>query len=335
MLAPIAWRTPPKHYGPWERVASLLTEALVKKGVDVTLFATSDSITSARLDAVCSRGYEEDQEIDPKVWECLHIANCFEKASRFDLIHNNFDFLPLSYSGLVTPPVVTTIHGFSSPRILPVYRRYDNISHYVSISNADRDPELTYEATVYHGIDLENFTFCSTPDDYLLFFGRFHWDKGAGAAIKIAHKAGRRLLMAGVIQDESYYESQVKPFVDGKNVEYLGSVGPKDRDTLLRNAAALLHPINFAEPFGLSVVEAMACGTPTIAFSKGSMPELITDSTDGFLVNSVDEAVEAVKKLDSIDRTACRHTAETRFTVEIMAENYLRVYEKVLAKYKN
>ncbi len=334
MLAPIAWRTPPNHYGPWERVTSLLTEALVKQGIDVTLFATGDSETSAKLDTVCARGYEEDSSIDPKVWECLHIANCFEKAGNFHLIHNNFDFLPLSYSGLVSTPVLTTIHGFSSKRILPVYKKYNTTSHYVSISNADRSPELTYEATVYHGIDLQNFTFCDSPDDYLLFFGRFHWDKGPGTAIEIARKAGRRLLMAGVIQDENYFESQVKPHIDGTNVKFLGSVGPRDRDNLLRKASALLHPINFEEPFGLSIVEAMACGTPTIAYRKGSMPELITDGVDGFLVANVDQGVEAVEKIQAIDRNACRHTAETRFSVETMAANYIRVYEQVLGNEK-
>lgn len=330
MLSPIAWRTPPRHYGPWESVTSLLTEELVTLGAEVTLFATADSRTAARLEAVCARGYEEDSGIDPKVWECLHIANCFEKANKFDIIHNQFDFLPLSYCGLTDTPVVTTIHGFSSPRILPAYSRYGGKAAYVSISNADRVPGLDYVATVYHGIDTENFTFRASPHDYLVFFGRIHRDKGAREAIQIARRVGMRLIMAGIVQDQDYFERHVKPHLDGALVEYVGSAGPEKRDQLLGGARALLHPINFDEPFGLSVVEAMACGTPTIAMRRGSMPELITDGVDGLLVDTVDQAVEAIDKIESLDRRQCRRTAEQRFTANRMARDYLEVYRKVV-----
>ncbi|HXG33524.1 MAG TPA: glycosyltransferase family 4 protein [Bryobacteraceae bacterium] len=332
MLAPIAWRTPPRHYGPWEQVVSLLTEGLVRRGVDVTLFATADSVTSARLVAVCPRGYEEDPELDAKVWECLHISEVFERAHEFDLIHNHFDFLPLTYSALVSTPVVTTIHGFSSPKILPVYRKYDGRVFYVSISDADRAPDLTYIATVYHGIDLSMFTFREQPEDYLLFFGRIHPDKGTAEAIEIARRAGKRLLMAGIIQDRGYWEREVAPHVDGDRVQYLGSAGPQLRDRLLGGALALLHPIRFAEPFGLSVVEAMACGTPVIAFRRGSMPELLRDGETGFLVSGVEEAAEAVKRIPSLDRRRCRREAEGRFSSERMVEDYLRVYRKILGQ---
>lgn len=332
MLAPIAWRTPPRHYGPWEQVVSLLTEGLVRRGVDVTLFATADSVTSARLVAVCPRGYEEDPELDAKVWECLHISEVFERAHEFDLIHNHFDFLPLTYSALVSTPVVTTIHGFSSPKILPVYRKYDRRVFYVSISDADRAPDLTYIATVYHGIDLSMFTFREQPEDYLLFFGRIHPDKGTREAIEIARRASKRLLMAGIIQDRGYWEREVAPHVDGDRVQYLGSAGPQLRDRLLGGALALLHPIRFAEPFGLSVVEAMACGTPVIAFRRGSMPELLRDGETGFLVSGVEEAVEAVKRIPSLDRRRCRREAEERFSSERMVEDYLRVYRKILGQ---
>ena len=178
MLAPIAWRTPPRHYGPWERVVSLLTEGLVARGVDVTLFATADSETSGRIHAIVPRPYEEDKSLIPKVWESLHISEVFERAEDFDLIHNHFDFLPLTYSSLVKRPVLTTIHGFSSEKILPVYKKYDEKSYYVAISDSDRSPELTYSATIYHGIDLEAFTFNPLGGEYLLFFGRIHPDKG-------------------------------------------------------------------------------------------------------------------------------------------------------------
>lgn len=330
MLAPIAWRTPPRHYGPWEQVVSLLTEGLVRRGVEVTLFATADSVTSARLVAVCPRGYEEDPELDAKVWECLHISEVFERAPEFDLIHNHFDFLPLTYSALVATPVVTTIHGFSSPKILPVYRKYDRRVFYVSISDADRAPDLTYIATVYHGIDLRMFTFREHPEDYLLFFGRIHPDKGTAEAIEIARRAGKRLLMAGIIQDRAYWEREVAPHVDGDRVQYLGSAGPQLRDRLLGGALALLHPIRFAEPFGLAVVEAMACGTPVIAFPRGSMPELIRDGETGFLVPGVEQAVEAVRRIPSLDRRRCRREAEERFSSERMVEDYLRVYRRIL-----
>ncbi|MCS6951715.1 MAG: glycosyltransferase family 4 protein [Bryobacterales bacterium] len=330
MLAPIAWRTPPRHYGPWEQVVSLLTEGLVRRGVDVTLFATADSITSARLVAVCPRGYEEDPELDAKVWECLHISAVFERAREFDLIHNHFDFLPLTYSGLVSTPVLTTIHGFSSPKILPVYRKYNRRAYYVSISHADRAPDLSYVATVYHGIDLSRFTFREQPEDYLLFFGRIHPDKGTREAIEIARRAGRRLLIAGIIQDRAYWEREVAPWVDGERVQYLGSAGPELRDRLLGGAWALLHPIRFAEPFGLSVVEAMACGTPVIAFPRGSMPELIRDGETGFLVADVDAAVEAVARIPSLKRRRCRQEAEERFSSERMVDDYLRVYREIL-----
>jgi len=309
MLSPVAWRTPPKSYGPWERVVSLITEGLVRAGVDVTLFATGDSTTRGRLHAVAPKGYEEDPDILPKVWECLHISEVFEQADQFDLIHNHFDFLPLTYSRLVSTPMVTTIHGFSSPKILPVYRKYNSTSFYVSISNADRAPDLDYAATVYHGIDIENFTFRTRPaGDYLLFFGRIHPDKGTREAIQIARRAGRRLVLAGIIQDQDYYERYVRPYLNEPGVEFIGSVGPDRRNEVLGNALALLHPIHFAEPFGLSVVESMACGTPVIAFPKGSMPELIEDGRDGFLVSGVGQAVQAVERIEEIDRRHCRKT---------------------------
>ncbi|MGI6308015.1 MAG: glycosyltransferase family 4 protein [Dethiobacteria bacterium] len=330
MLGPIAWRTPPRHYGPWERVTSLLTEGLVESGVDVTLFATADSLTKGKLRAVCPRGYEEDRSLDPKVWECLHIAEIFESAVDFDLIHNNFDFLPLSYSGLVNTPVVTTIHGFSSPRILPVYRKYNERTFYVSISDADRSPELNYIATVYHGIDLENFTFRPEPGEYLLFFGRIHHDKGAREAIEIARRTNMKLILAGIIQDNTYYEQEVKPFLDGKKITYIGSVGPEERNKILGEAYALLHPINFNEPFGLSVVESMACGTPVIAFPRGSMPEIIEDGVNGLLVSDLDEASSAVKKINLLDRQQCRQIVEKRFSKERMVQDYLNVYRRIL-----
>ena len=331
MLSPIAWRTPPLHYGPWESVVSVLTEGLVRRGVEVTLFATKDSLTKAELIGVCQSGYEEDQSIDPKVWECLHISEVFEHAQEFDLIHNHFDFLPLTYAALVQTPVLATIHGFSSPEILPVYEKYNGKVHYVSISDADRSERLDYVGTIHHGIELEKFDFNPNPDDYLLFFGRIHPDKGTKDAIEIAKRSGRRLIIAGIIQDQDYFEAHVKPRIDDNQVQYIGSVGSVERNRVLRQAYAMLHLIHFDEPFGLSVVESMACGTPVIAFNRGSMPELITPGANGFLVHNVDGAVEALAKIESVERAACRRTVEERFSVERMVSEYLSVYSEILS----
>ncbi len=330
MISPIAWRTPPHHYGPWEQVVSLLTEGLFNSGINVTLFATADSITKAKLHAVCPKGYEEDPEILPKVWECLHISEVFEDAHDFDIIHNHFDFLPLTYSKLIKTPLLTTIHGFSSPKILPVFKKYNPSSYYVSISDSDRDPELDYIATIHHGIDLEKFTFNRTPQEYLLFFGRIHTDKGTYEAIQIAKKCNRKLIIAGIIQDKDYFNEKVKPYLNDDDICYVGSARPEKRDRLLGNAYALLHPINFAEPFGLSVVESLACGTPVIANNKGSMPEIIRHGKDGFLVNSIEEAVQAVNKIARLNRANCRKRVEECFTAQRMVADYIKVYQRIL-----
>jgi glycosyltransferase involved in cell wall biosynthesis len=330
MISPVAWRTPPRHYGPWEQVTSLITEGLVKHGHDVTLFATQDSVTSGRLHATVPVGYEEDLTVNRRVAECLHISEVFEHAGEFDLIHNNFDFLPLAYARLVKTPLLTTIHGFSSPSIVPVYKKYDSVSHYVSISNADRHPDLTYSATVYHGIDPAQFSFSAEPGAYLLFFGRIHNDKGTHEALQIARRAGLKLIIAGIIQDQAYFAEKVEPYIDGTAVEFVGSADPVARNKLMSGALALLHPIQFNEPFGLTMIEAAACGTPVIAFRRGSMPELIVDGVTGFLVTSVDEAAAAVPKVRDLDRQAARRHVEERFTVERMIEGYIQVYQQIV-----
>jgi glycosyltransferase involved in cell wall biosynthesis/quercetin dioxygenase-like cupin family protein len=330
MLSPIAWRTPPRNYGPWENIVSLLTEGLVDRGIDVTLFATADSQTRGRLVRVCAKGYEEDPEILPKVWECLHISEVFERGEQFDLIHNHFDYLPLTYMGMTTTPVVTTIHGFSSPKILPVYKKYNNKSFYVAISEADKCPVLDYIATIHHGIDLRRFTFRPNHEEYLLFFGRIHHEKGTRECIEVAKQTGMKLILAGIIQDQGYFDAEVRPHLDDDCIIYVGSAGPEKRDELLGGAYALLHPINFDEPFGLSVVEAMACGTPVIAVKRGSMPEIVADGITGFLVSDSSEMVDAVAKIKHLDRFRCRQWVEERFSADRMVEEYIRVYEKVV-----
>lgn len=330
VLAPVAWRTPPRHYGPWEQMASNLTEGLVKSGLEVTLFATGDSLTSGKLDAVISAGYEENRDQDAKVVECLHISNLMEKAGSFDLIHNHYDFLPLTYTGLIETPMVTTIHGFSSEKIIPVYQKYNSRGHYVSISDANRHPALKYLKTVYNGIDPSGFEFNAVPEDYLLFFGRIHPDKGTAEAIQIAIQSNKRLIIAGIVQDQGYFNSHVAPFLNG-DIEFVGAAGPEQRNQLLKQASALLHPINFEEPFGLSVAEAMICGTPVIAFNRGSMQELIKDQETGFLVSDQEGAVEAVKKLNTIHRKTCRDWALSQFSQEKMVKDYISLYHHILA----
>lgn len=328
LLGPIAWRTPPRHYGPWELVTGLLADGLAQRGVDVTLFATLDSTTLARLDGICERPYEEDEEIDGRVWEALHVAHALERSAEFDLIHNHLDWLPLAFSGLAQAPMVTTIHGFSSPRILPAFLRSQ--SAFVSISDADRAPELEYVATVHHGVDTTALPFSAGASEALVCFGRIHPDKGTAEAIEIPRRAERPLVLCGPVQDRRYFAEEVEPHVDGDKVRYLGSVGREERAEVLGASSCLLHPIAFDEPFGLAVVEAMLCGTPVVAYPRGSMAELIEDGVTGVLAHGVDSAVAGVKRAVGFDRAACRQTAERRFSVDRMVDDYLDVYGGVL-----
>jgi glycosyltransferase involved in cell wall biosynthesis len=332
ILSPITWRTPPLKYGPWEQVASNIAEGLVEKGFEVTLFATGNSITQGELSSVCEHSCAEDSNIDTKVAECLHISHLMEQANNFDIIHNNFDFLPLTYSRLIKTPMVTTIHGFSSPKIIPVYKKYNDTSHFVSISNSDRNHELTYDATVYNGINIDEFIFNREPEDYLLFFGRIHPEKGTYEAIEIANKSKRKLIISGLVQDEEYFKQKIQPYINNDDILYVGNSGPTERLKLLSQACALLHPISFPEPFGLSVVEAMACGTPVIAFNLGSMPELIIHEKTGFLVSNTEEAIEAVKNVSSINRSKCTEWASSMFSRQKMIEGYLKVYKTILSR---
>jgi glycosyltransferase involved in cell wall biosynthesis len=329
MLAPIAWRTPPRQYGPWELVTSLLTEALVARGVDVTLFATLDSVTAARLDGVVPAAYSEDPSIDAKVWEYRHLSHLFAQADAFDLIHNQADFPAHAFAPLVDTPMVTTIHGFSSDRILPMYAPYQDRVHYVAISDADRHPALRYAATIHHGIPVQEFPFDADGAEGLLFFGRIHPDKGARHAIAAARASGRTLDLYGIVQDSGYHEREILPHLDDR-IRYHGAVGGAERLRALGQAHALLHLIDFDEPFGLSVVEAMACGTPVIANRRGSMAELIEDGVTGYLVDTPEQAVAAIARVGEIDRATCRRRVEARFGVERMADEYIALYRRIL-----
>ncbi|MBN2137423.1 MAG: glycosyltransferase family 4 protein [Sedimentisphaerales bacterium] len=334
VLSPIAWRTPPRAYGAWETVAGNITEGLVSRGwKNVTLFATKDSQTAANLVGWIERGYEEDKNQIPAVSTCLHISKAMELAADFDLIHNNFDYLPLTYSRLVETPMLTTIHGFSDPDILRVYRDHKD-SYFVSISDSDRDPQLPYLATVYNGIDLTNLTFSDKPGDSLVFLGRIHPDKGTHLAIEVAKKARRNLIIAGIIQDERYFDTLIKPHIDDSSVRFIGPVNPPQRDALLKQASAVLHLNTIPERFGLVMAEAMAAGVPVIAMDLGSCREVIADKQTGYLVNSVAQAVRAVAKIDRIDRAQCRRRVEQKFTIDKMVEAYEKVYAEIFRRQK-
>ena len=330
ILSSVAWRTPPLDYGPWERVASLLTEGLIARGEDVTLFATADSVTAGALKSVLPHGYASDPSMDGRVWEAMHIGHALERSGDFDIVHNHLDWLPLAFAGSWEAPLVTTIHGFSGPDILPAYARA--VSNYVSISDSDRSAELDYLATVHHGIDLSEFEATTEAGDDLVVLGRIHPDKGTADAIEIARLAGRRLIICGPVVDSRYFAEQVEPFLDDERVVHLGSIGPAERSRVLGASAVLLHPIRFAEPFGLAVIEAMACGTPVVAYRRGAMPELVDEGVTGFTVLDADSAVDAVGRAAALDRAAVRAVAERRFSVERMTDEYLAIYRRLLVR---
>jgi len=332
ILAPVAWRTPPRAYGAWETVASNITEGLVARGwKNITLFATKESVTKAKLIGWIERGYEEDKTQIPKVSECLHISKVMQRADEFDLIHNNFDYLPLTYLPFIKTPMLTTIHGFSDPDILRVYHDHKD-TYYVSISDSDRNKDLPYLATVYNGIDLSNLTFRETPGDKLVWLGRIHLDKGTHLAIEVAKRCDMDLLIAGIIQDQEYFDNLIKPHINDSSIQYIGPVNPTARDALLKEAYAVIHLNTIPERFGLVLAEAMAAGVPVIAMDLGSCREVIADGKTGYLVNNVDEAVEAVKKIDKIDRKKCRQHVEENFTIDCMVRGYEKVYEEIFRR---
>src|ERR1700723_1474767 len=327
ILAPIAWRTPPRQYGAWETVDSNVTEGLIARGWDVTLFASGDSVTRGHLHAVLDRGYEEDSTIDSKVAEYLHISEAFEHAAEFDLIHSHYDFMALSYTRLVKTPVLTTIHGFSSPRIMPVYHKYRD-GYFVSISDSDRAPGLNYLATVYNGIDLALYPLRKTVGEDLIFIGRIHPDKGVHLAIETARQSGRRLLIAGILQDASYFGDKIEPHLDDQ-IRYLGPVGVEEKNALFAHAYALLHLNTIPERFGLVLAEANAAGVPVIAMDLGSCREVIEQGVSGFLVTDVSGAVTALEQVAAIDHSACRRRVEEKFSIATMVEAYERVYARI------
>jgi len=331
VLGPISWPTPPPGYGPWEQIAYSIAAGMSARGLDVTLFATGNSRAPVKISAVVPVGLEEDRGLDADVYSALHIGKLFERAGEFDLIHNNFDWKPLTYAlATAAPAMITTIHGFSSPPILAAYYAAAARSFYCSISNADRDPGLAYLATTYNGIDPEQWTFRAQPGEDLVFLARFHPEKGAHLAIAIAKKAGVRLKMAAIPQDDAYFKELVEPHIDGDQIQFLGHVKGAARDELLGTALALVHMTTRPERFGLTMIEAMACGTPVLGADLGSIPEIVVDGKTGFLCRDVDDAAARVPHLHELSRHACRRHVETTFSTERMIDRYCAAYAEAL-----
>jgi glycosyltransferase involved in cell wall biosynthesis len=331
ILGAISWPTPPPGYGPWEQVAYNIARGLTTRGLDVTLFATANSRSPGRLAAVVPVGLNEDRALNADVCSELHIASCFARAREFDLIHNNFDWKPLLYALAVPgPPLVTTVHGFSSPPILGAYYAGAARSFYCSISDADRDPGLAYLATTYNGIDPGEWTFRDRAGDYLLFLGRFHPEKGAHLALEVARKSGLRVKLAGIPHDETYFRELIEPHVDGDAVQFLGPVSGRARDDLVGGALALVHMTTRPERFGLTLIEAMACGTPVLGARMGSIPEIVVDGVTGFLCDDVADAVTKVPQLAMLSRRACRDHVEATFSIERMVDRYAVAYVEAL-----
>lgn len=331
ILASVAWRVPPRHYGGWETIAHVLAEGLTAKEHDVTLFATADSHTSARLESVVPRPLEEDRDLPSRVYETLHIAHAYERSANLDILHNNIGVFGTVLSRLSPVPVVTTLHGSAAEedsRI--VYQRYRE-QPYVSISDAERTlaPELNYVATVYNGIRTDGLPEPTEPDDYLLFVGRLSPDKGAHHAVRVAQITGRRLLISGIVpqSNRAYYETEIAPHVDGKRITFIGPCDPDTRNSLMNRAYAFLHLIEYREAFGLTMAEAMARGCPVIAFRRGSVPEVVRDGETGYIVDTIEEAVDAVDRVPRLNRRKCSQWARKWFSAGQMVDGYERVYE--------
>lgn len=335
-IAPLYERVPPLLYGGTERVVSYLTEELVAQGHEVTLFASGDSLTKARLVPCSERSLRLDQQvIDPLAHHFVMLEEVFARAHEFDVLHFHIDYLhyPISLRQKSLRHV-TTVHGLlDMPDLQPLYKKFRSVP-LVSISNAQREPIAwaNWLGTVYHGLPLDLYAASEQPGDYLVFLGRVSPEKRLDRAIEIANRTGRALKVAAKVDnaDRKYFEKRIRPLLDDPLVEWIGEVGEEDKQQLLSNAYALLFPIDWPEPFGLVLVEAMACGTPSIAYRGGSVPELVEDGVSGFVVDDVEEAVTAVEKARSIDRAACRRRFEERFSAPRMTADYLKIYETLL-----
>ncbi len=337
-IAPLWERVPPPTYGGTELVVSLLTEELVRRGHEVTLFASGDSITSATLESVHSQALRLDPNVrEAPIYEMLQLSQVYERAKDFDIIHSHMGCAALPYCSLVKTPTIHTMHGIFTPDNEKMFR-HARRQPFVSISNSQREPRLGLNciATVYNGIATSTYDFYPKPSDppYLAFLGRLSPEKGTHLAVEIAKRTGWTLKLAGKIDavDVEYYETEIKPHIDGEQIQYLGEANHVQKNVLLGNAVATLFPITWREPFGLVMVESMAAGTPVIAMELGSTAEVIEHGKVGFLCHSLEECIEALANIDSIDRRACRSHVESKFSVRQMTDGYEAAYRLAISE---
>ncbi len=337
-VAPLSESVPPKRYGGTERIVSYLTEELVRQGHDVTLFASGDSATRARLVAACRRSLRlNDRCIDWMAHHVLMLEQVFQRAHEFDVVHFHIDYLHFPLSRRASVPHVTTLHGrLDLPDLVPLYEQFRDMP-VLSISNAQREPLpwANWQATIYHGLPEDLFRFRPKPGSYLAFLGRISPEKRVDRAIEIAKRAGIPLKVAAKVDpvDKDYFEREIEPVLRDSAVEYVGEISDGEKDEFLGNAYALLFPIDWPEPFGLVMIEAMACGTPVIAYDGGAVSEVIEEGRTGFIVKGLEDAAEAVRRVPELSRACCREAFEKRFTAARMASNYLQVYQRVIRRH--
>ncbi|PYK12903.1 MAG: glycosyl transferase [Verrucomicrobia bacterium] len=334
-VAPLIESVPPKHYGGTERIVSYLTEELVRRGEDVTLFASGDSVTNARLIAPFRRSVRKNDRCkDPMARELVLIDHVVEHAHEFDVIHFHTGYFHFAVSRYLTLPHVTTLHGrLDIPDLVPVFERFRDVP-VISISNAQRAPiaSANWHTTIYHGLPADLFRFYPDRGDYLAFLGRISPEKGVVRAIDIAKRVDMPLKIAAKVDraDRRYFKRTVEPLLSDSHLEWIGEITDRQKNEFLGNAYALLFPIDWPEPFGLVMIEAMACGTPVIAYDSGSVPEVMEDGVTGFIVRDLDGAVEAVKQVGHINRANCREVFDRRFTARRMATDYIDAYNRLI-----
>jgi glycosyltransferase involved in cell wall biosynthesis len=334
-VAPLFESVPPKRYGGTERVVSYLTEELVRQGHDVTLFASGDSVTAARLVAACRRSLRLDKEcVDQLAHQVVLLEKVFRQASEFDVIHFHVDYSHFPLTRRRRMPHVTTLHGrLDIPDLIPLYLEFPEMP-LVSISDAQREPLpwVNWLATVYHGLPVDLYRFRKEHGTYLAFLGRISPEKRVDRAIEIAKHTGMPLKIAAKVDqvDRDYFETVIRPLLEHPLVEYVGEIGEEEKSEFLGNAYALLFPIDWPEPFGLVMIEAMACGTPVIAYREGSVSEVLEQGRTGFIVDGLEDAVQAVERIPQLRRVDCREVFERRFTAARMARDYLRIYESLI-----
>ncbi|HEU4770916.1 MAG TPA: glycosyltransferase family 4 protein [Candidatus Udaeobacter sp.] len=333
-VAPLVESVPPKHYGGTERIVAYLTEEMVRLGHKVTLFASGDSVTTAELVPVCRRSFRQNKRAkDYLSREVLLMDHVMQRADEFDVIHFHTGCLHYLISRHLSVPHVTTLHGrLDTLESLRLYERFRDMPM-ISISNAQRAPWpcANWQATIYHGLPQDLFRFHSEPVGYLAFLGRASPEKRVDRAIEIARRAGMPLKIAAKVDpaDRRYFKSEIEPLLNNPQIEWLGEISDKDKDGFLGNACALLFPIDWPEPFGLVMIESMACGTPVVAYAGGSVAEVMDDGVTGFVVHEIEEAVEAVRRVRDLSRARCREVFEKRFTASRMAEDYINVYTRL------